>query len=83
MLQVSLEALFVHTRQISTETFSGDGVHGCVEVGPLVATVNGIRWAKTFGAVASSMPVDQSEARLVEGQNLRRFRRFQRFRWFA
>ena len=42
------------------------------EIGPLVGSPHHVGWAKAPGTVSPSVPVDQPEARLVEGHNLKR-----------
>src|SRR5215207_1123010 len=48
------------------------GVHRRVQVGPLIDAPDDVGRAKPLRAVASSVPVDQPETRLVEGQDLQR-----------
>ena len=69
-LQERFEAAAVKTRKVNTETLARCGIDRSVEVGPLVGAMHHIRRAKPSGTVALLMPADQSEACLIEGQNL-------------
>src|SRR3954465_1214472 len=72
MLQERLQASPIHARQVSTETFPTGGIHRRIKVGPLVSASHRVGRAKSHRTIASPMPVDQSKARFVEGQDLQR-----------
>ncbi len=67
-----LQASVVHPRQIQAEALSGGGLDRRVQVGPFVGALHYIGWSEPRGAVASPMPVDESETSFVEGENLQR-----------
>ncbi len=69
-LQERFEAAAIKTRKVNTETLARGWIDRSVEVGPLVGAMYHIRRAKPSGTVALLMPADQSEACLIEGQNL-------------
>jgi hypothetical protein len=62
-----LETHPIHARQVKAETLARDGIECSVEVGPLVGAADDIGRTKAFRAVTSSVPVDQSKARLIKG----------------
>ena len=70
LLQEYLQASFVHPWQVHTEALSTGWLHRRVQIGPLVSAFDDIRWTEPNRAVAPPMPVDQSEASLVESQDL-------------
>jgi hypothetical protein len=70
LLQEHLKASIIHPRQVHAEALSARWLHRCVQISPLVGAFDPIRWTEPERAVASAMPVDQSEARLVESQDL-------------
>jgi hypothetical protein len=73
MLQERLQAATIHPRQVvSTQTLPAGGINRCVKVAPLINAPHDVRPAKPPGAIASLVPVDQTEARFVEGQDLQR-----------
>src|SRR5215204_1469395 len=70
LLQEYLKASVIHPGQVHTETLPGRGFDRRVEISPLVSAFHDPRWTGPHRAVAPPMPVDQSESRLVESQNL-------------
>ncbi len=72
LIEESLQAPTVHPGQIKAEALSRDGVERRIQVGPLLSAPDDVGWAKPFGTVAPSVPVDQAKTRFVEGQNLQR-----------
>ena len=69
LLQEYLQASLIHPWQVHTETLSACGFESRVQVSPFVSAFDDIRWTEPKRTVAPPMPVDQSEASLVEGQN--------------
>jgi hypothetical protein len=65
-----LQTFVVHTRQVQTEALSGRGLYRRVQIGPFVGASHDIWRTEPLGTVASVVPVDEPETRLVEGQNL-------------
>jgi hypothetical protein len=70
LLQEYLKASLIHPWQLHAEALSTPRLQRRVQVGPFVGAFDDIRWTEPKRAVASAMPVDQSEARLVESQYL-------------
>src|SRR5215207_4314122 len=68
-----LETHPIHARQVKAETLARDGIDRGVEIGPLVGAADDVGWTKAFRAVTSLVPVDQSKACHVKGQDLQRF----------
>jgi hypothetical protein len=68
-----LETHPIHARQVKAETLARDGIDRGVEIGPLVGAADDVGWTKAFRTVTSLVPVDQSKACLVKGQDLQRF----------
>lgn len=68
--QECLETGAVQARQTKAKTLACCRIYCGVEVGPLIGAVHDVRRAKPLGTVALLVPVDQSEACLIEGQNL-------------
>jgi hypothetical protein len=73
LFQEHLQTHAIHTRQVNREALATRRIERRVEVGPLVGPPYHVRWTKAFGAITSSVPVDQPKARFVKGQNLQRF----------
>ena len=69
-LQERFEAAALKTWKVNTETLARCGINRRVQIGPLVGAMHHIGRTKPSGTVALLMPVDQSEACLIEGQNL-------------
>ncbi len=65
-----LQASVVHPRQVQTKALSRRGLHRRVQVGPFVGAPHRVGRTEPFGAVASVVPVDEPETRLVEGEDL-------------
>lgn len=72
MFQEHLETNTVHPRQVGAEALSRRGIDRRVEVGPLVNAAHDPGRAESPRTIAPLVPVDQSEARLIEGQDLKR-----------
>lgn len=66
----TLQATAVHPRKIKAVALPIGGIYGRIEIGPLVGTPHCVGRTKAFWAVASCVPVDQTEACLVKSQNL-------------
>jgi hypothetical protein len=62
-----LETHPIHARQVKAETLACGGIDRGVEVGPLVGAADDVGRTKAFRAVSSSVPLDQSKARLIKG----------------
>src|SRR4051812_19614530 len=73
VFQERLKTAPVHAGQVKAQALARCRIDRYVEVGPLVGTPYYVRRTKAFGTITSSVPVDQTEARFVEGQNLQRF----------
>ena len=70
LVKEALQTPTVHPGQVKAEALSRSGLHCRIQVGPFVGAPNDVGWPKALRAVASSVPVDQPETRLVEGQDL-------------
>ncbi len=72
LLEEHLQTSIVHPRQIHAEALSRRRLHRGVQVGPFVGAPHDVGRAEPFGTVASTVPVDEPETRLVEGKDLQR-----------
>src|SRR5918993_2765796 len=73
VLQKRLKTQAIHARQVKAQALAAGGIERCIEIGPLVGASDDVGRAKALRTISPSVPVDQSKACFVEGQDLQRF----------
>src|SRR3712207_6431505 len=62
----------IHAGEVKREALAAGRINRRVKVGPLIGTPYHVRWTKALRTIAPSVPVDQTKACFIEGQDLQR-----------